>query len=81
MMQHHIEMCFKSYFFQWMLSRAYMCSVYLECIFRQPTQPTKDLREKKHIFSRIFRDISGRADPPIIGPSGQSYQKKTHIIV
>jgi len=59
-----------------MLSRAYMCSVYLECIFRQPTQPTKDLREKKHIFSRIFRDISGRADPPIIGPSGQSYQKK-----
>jgi len=57
MMQHHIEMCFKSYFFQWMLSRAYMCSVYLECIFRQPTQPTKDLRGKNtyfHVFFAIF---------------------------
>ena len=44
LMQNHVEMCFKSYFFRG--CRQHMCSVYLECTYWQPNQPTEELREK-----------------------------------
>ena len=50
-------------------------SVYWECIYWQPNQSTEELREKIIFLIKkyrvhtlkYFRDISGRADPPIIG--------------
>ena len=50
--QNHVEMCFKGYFFSGCCQ--HICSVHLESIYWQPTQPTENLREKKAFF--IFYD-------------------------